>query len=149
MIAVSKGEPLILVLGIRRIGKTSLLKSFLENWNGIYVDLRGVSTLSLLYERISDGLSNSIGKLKKVLMGIRGIRIYGLEVELKWRGLDSISITGLLEELNRKGEKLVLIFDEAQEVRGPLSTKIKPAIAYTYDHLENITRKYNDYIMWF
>lgn len=48
----SVGRPLIVVLGIRRIGKTSLVKSFLEPYNGIYIDLRGVATRANLYERV-------------------------------------------------------------------------------------------------
>ncbi len=134
-----RGEPLILVLGIRRIGKTSLLKSFLERWNGIYIDMRGVSKTSDLYERLSRGLSVNIGKLRRFLEGIRGIKVMGLEIELKWRGRDSISLLGLLEELNKFGERFIVIFDEAQLIKPPVSIEIKNAIAYTYDHLENIT----------
>ena len=34
-------RPLVAVLGVRRIGKTSLLKAFLEPYRGIDVDMRG------------------------------------------------------------------------------------------------------------
>ncbi len=136
---VSRGDPLILVLGIRRIGKTSLLKSFLEKWHGIYVDMRGVLRESDLYRRISEGLADNIGKMKKLIEGIRGVKVLGVEVEIKWKGKDSISLIGLLEELNRKGERVVVVFDEAQLIQPPVSAEIKSTIAYAYDNLENIT----------
>ena len=136
---VDRGDPLILVLGIRRVGKTSLLKSFLEKWRGIYIDMRGVLRESDLYGRISEGLADNIGKMKSFVEGIRGIKILGVEVEIKWKGKDSISLIGLLEELNRKGERVVIVFDEAQLIQPPISMKIKSAIAYAYDNLENIT----------
>ena len=136
---VDRGDPLVLVLGIRRIGKTSLLKSFLEKWHGIYIDMRGVLRESDLYRRISEGLADNIGKMKSFIESIRGIKILGVEVEIKWKGRDSISFIGLLEELNRKGERVVIVFDEAQLIQPPISMKLKSAIAYAYDNLENIT----------
>lgn len=40
--SVGRGYPLIAVLGIRRIRKTSVLKTFLGEIKGIYIDLRGI-----------------------------------------------------------------------------------------------------------
>ncbi len=137
--AVDRGDPLVLVLGIRRIGKTSLLKSFLEEWLGIYVDMHGVRREPDLYDRISMGITSSMDKLKNIIRGIRGIKVLGVEVMVKWRGKDSISLVGLLEELDKKGERIILVFDEPQLIRPPVSMEIKSAIAYAYDHLENIT----------
>jgi len=137
--AVERGDPLILVLGIRRIGKTSLLKSFLENWTGVYIDMRGVLRTADLYERISEGLSFGIRRLKRYLESIRGVRVLGLEVEVKWKGRDSISLSGLLEELDRFGERIVVIFDEVQWIRPPILMEVKSSIAYAYDNLENIS----------
>jgi len=137
--AVERGDSLILVLGIRRIGKTSLLKSFLENWTGVYIDMRGVLRIADLYERISEGLSFGIRRLKRYLESIRGVRVLGLEVEVKWKGRDSISLLGLLEELNRYGERIVVIFDEVQWIRPPILMEVKSSIAYAYDNLENIS----------
>ena len=54
------GETLILVPGIGRIGKTSLLRSFLENWRGIYVDMRGIRRTADLYSRIGEGIATWI-----------------------------------------------------------------------------------------
>ncbi len=137
--SAKRGDPLILVLGIRRIGKTSLLKSFLENWSGIYIDMRGVRRMADLYRRVGEGLSSRIERLKKFLKDIRGIKILGVEVELKWKGRDSISLLGLLEELNKSGERIVVIFDEAQLIRPPILIEVRSSIAYAYDNLENIT----------
>lgn len=137
--AISRGDPLVIVLGIRRIGKTSLLKSFLENWYGVYVDMRGVRREVDLYERLSEGLSSSLGKLKRLLKDIRGVKISTLGVELKYKGRDSISLLGLLEELNRRRKRVIVVFDEAQLIRPPLSAELKNIIAYSYDNLENIT----------
>jgi len=137
--AASRGDPLVLVLGIRRIGKTSLLKAFLENWSGIYVDMRGVRCLADLYREIARGISSGLDKLRRLLEGIRGISVAGVEVEIRWRGRDSISLLGLLQELDRKGERIVIVFDEVQVVRPPIATEIRNAIAYAYDHLRNVT----------
>ncbi len=137
--AAERGEPLITVLGIRRIGKTSLLKSFLEEWTGLYIDMRGVRRELDLYERISEGLEEGLGKLRRLIEGVRGINIVGVEVEIKYRGKDSISLAGLLEELDKRGEKIIVVFDEAQLIRPPLSVEIKNAIAYAYDNLEHTT----------
>ncbi len=136
---VEAGEPLILVLGIRRIGKTSLVKSFLSDRTGIYVDMRGVRREADLYRALSKGLSGSLGGLKEILQGIRGIRITGVGVEFKWRGRDSISMLGLLEELNKAGKRITVVFDEAQRLRPPLLVEMRDTLAYVYDNLDNIS----------
>ncbi|MDP7982958.1 MAG: hypothetical protein RAK18_07240, partial [Conexivisphaerales archaeon] len=72
----SVGKPLIVVAGIRRVGKSSLLMSFLENRRGVYVDLREVRTRADLYRKISDGLSSSLRRLGEgFLRQIRGVRV--------------------------------------------------------------------------
>ncbi len=131
-------KPLIVVLGVRRIGKTSLVKSFLEPYNGLYVDMRGAATRADLYRRLSESLSEGIGKLRRLLESIRGVRIGEFGVEIKWKGADSVSFLGLLEELNRKG-RLVVAIDEIQEAKPPVSAELRTALAYAYDHLDNIT----------
>ena len=131
-------KPLIVVLGVRRIGKTSLVKSFLEPYDGLYVDMRGAATRADLYRRLSEGLNEGIGKLRRLLESIRGIRVGEFGVEIKWKGVDSISFLGLLEELNRRG-RFVVAIDEIQEAKPPLSAELRTALAYAYDHLDNIT----------
>jgi len=137
--AVSRGYPLTLVLGIRRIGKTSLVKAFLEKHKGVYIDARGISRRSELYERIGDGLYSSLSRTRRLLEGIRGISIAAAGVEVRWRGSDSISFTGLLQEINKKSGRFILVIDEIQSLRPPLSAELRSLVAYSYDNLENIS----------
>ncbi len=134
-----KCTPLLLVLGIRRIGKTSLLKSFLEEWTGTYIDLRGVNTLAGLYNRVSQGLSGAKWRIHGILRGIRGVTVHSGVITLKWKGSNSIDLLGLLEEMSSRVEDcFIIVFDEAQTMRPPISTAVKNAAAYAYDNLDNI-----------
>ncbi len=130
--------PLILLLGIRRIGKTSVAWCFLEGRRGFLVDMRGVVRRADLYERVSRGLEESLGKMRRFLRGIRGIKVAGTEVEIRWRGTDSLSFSGLLTELNKLG-RFVVILDEVQYLRQPLLSEVRETIAYAYDSLDNVT----------
>ena len=134
----SSKYPLIMLLGVRRVGKTSVAYCFLENRKGFLVDLRGVRSRAELYGRLAEGLRGSIGALRKFLRGIRGIKVMGAEVELKWRGMDSLSFTGLLTELNRAGN-FTVVLDEVQSLRPPLSSEVRSLLAYAYDNLDKIT----------
>lgn len=137
--AVDRGYPIVALLGIRRIGKTSVLKTFLNEVCGVYVDLRGVVRRADLEVKIADSLSSSLRKVRKFLEGIRGVEIAGLSVEIKWRGSDSVSLAGLLSEINKKKKRFVIVLDEVQLVRPPLSAELRNLLAYGYDNLEYIT----------
>jgi AAA+ ATPase superfamily predicted ATPase len=131
--------PIIAVLGIRRIGKTSLLRVFLNEVNGIYVDMRGVTKRSDLEVQITDSIRSNIGKLRRFIESLRGVQISGFSVEIKWRGKDSLSLSGLLSEVNKKKERFIVILDELQSTKPPLSAELRNTIAYAYDNLEYIT----------
>ena len=136
---VERGYPIIALLGVRRIGKTSVLRVFLSEVSGVYVDMRGVVKRCDLEARLSESMSSSLSKLKRFLEGIRGVSVSGLSLEIKWRGRDSISFAGLLAEINKKGERFVVVLDELQFTKPPLSYELKKVIAYAYDNLEYIT----------
>ncbi|MEM4789072.1 MAG: ATP-binding protein, partial [Ignisphaera sp.] len=136
--AIDRGNPLIAVLGIRRIGKTSLLRTFLNETTGLYIDMRGILKEYELWSRIGDSFSLSINKLKRFIESIRGITVAGINVEIKWKGRDSVSFIGLLEEINKRKEKFAVVLDEVQSTKPPLSAMLRNAIAYAYDNLENI-----------
>lgn len=157
--AVSK-YPLTLLLGIRRIGKTSILRVALDELEVpyAYLDLRileeeGFSRASL-YRLLSEALTNTLskwGKLVEYLKIIKGVEVrsldIGFNVEFNWRE-KSLSITRILSELNRFAEKysdkgfFVVALDEAQLLRylsgGKGRIDFRTVLAYAYDNLPNL-----------
>ncbi|QXJ28456.1 hypothetical protein J5U23_01325 [Saccharolobus shibatae B12] len=131
-------RPLILLTGVRRIGKTSLLQVFLNESNipFILTDCRKLKEnygWKDLYELLARGSNRVI----EILKGIKGIRIMGNEIEISWKGKNFVSLSDLFDHLNKK--RLIIAFDEAQRLRGPLSKEIKEAIAHAYDYDKNLT----------
>jgi AAA+ ATPase superfamily predicted ATPase len=136
---VERGYPVIVVFGVRRVGKTSLLRVFLNEVVGLYVDMRGVFRRGDLEVKLTEAFESSLSRLRRFLEGVRGVEISGLSVQVRWRGRDSLSLLGLLTEINKRRERFVIVLDEAQSTRPPLSYELKNAVAYSYDNLENIT----------
>lgn len=135
-------RPLIVLTGIRRIGKTSILRVALNMTDtpSIIIDARSLKRnygRRDLYNLISRALSSSLDKLRNILTAIRSIKILGGEVEISWRGRSYISITSLLDYLNRR--RVIVAIDEAQYLRGPLSSEIREALAHAYDYDNNLT----------
>jgi AAA+ ATPase superfamily predicted ATPase len=135
-------RPLLLVTGIRRIGKTSLLKVCLNELNVPYIlidarELRQNYGISDLYTLFAKALSSNLEKLRQTLSRIKRVKILGNEVELAWKGKRYISLSELFDELNEG--PLVIAIDEAQNLRGPNSSEIKNAIAHSYDYNKNLT----------
>lgn len=48
---------------------------------------------------------------------MRGVKIFGLEIELGWRKGESPSLVELFDRLNER--KTIIAMDEAQKLRGP------------------------------
>ncbi|AWR96228.1 AAA family ATPase [Acidianus sulfidivorans JP7] len=132
-------KPLILLTGIRRIGKTSLLQVFLHENNSpfILIDCRKLKEnygWKDLYDLLSRGMNS---RVIEFLKGIKGIRIMNNEIEISWKGKNFVSLSDLFDYLNKK--RLIIAFDEAQRLRGPLSKEIKDAFAHAYDYDNNLT----------
>jgi AAA+ ATPase superfamily predicted ATPase len=100
--------------------------------------LRGVYRSIELQERITDSINSSIGIFRRILEGIRGISFAGFSVEIKWKGSDSISLVGLLSEINRRTNNFILALDEVQATKPPVSAQLRNLLAYGYDNFENI-----------
>lgn len=140
--SINLRKPLILLIGVRRIGKTSVLKTALNELTetSLILDCRKLKEnygRRDIYTLFSEALSSKLNKLKDTLKKIRGISILGNQVELKWSGRDYISIADLFDHLNER--RIIIAIDEAQKLRGPLSREIKEAIAHAYDYDKNIT----------
>lgn len=114
-------ETLNLAYRYKAIGKTSVLRVALSELDIPYVlvdarALRRNYSRSDLFRLIAQGLSDSLDKIKDLLIGIRGLSVMGVDVEVSWRGSDSLSLVELFDRLNKK--KIVIAIDEAQRLRG-------------------------------
>ncbi|MCS7367318.1 MAG: ATP-binding protein [archaeon YNP-WB-062] len=146
--------PITLLLGIRRIGKTSVLKVALNELESpyIYLDLRileeeGYSRASL-YRFLSEAFSNAASRWSKLvhyLRGVKGVEVYGFRINFEWRE-ESLTLIRILDKLNKFGEDeggfVVLAFDEAQFLRnlsgGKGRMNFGNILAYAYDNLSNL-----------
>ena len=111
---VKSGSPLILCIGIRRIGKTSLIKVFLNenNYPYIYINARRLAeyqySIRGLYTLLAESIASSrfSNKLLDYLKGLRGVKatiLHGvISIEFNWKRREP-SITSLLEKLNNYG----------------------------------------------
>ncbi|AWR99859.1 AAA family ATPase [Metallosphaera hakonensis] len=136
-------EPIVLLTGIRRIGKTSILKVFLNSVGlpHALVDSRfPLSSYRALYTTFSDVLSqlNRKESVRSILQHFRGISIFGVNVSLSWDPKERASITQILDKINEEG-KVIIAFDEAQNLRGKLGHEMLSILAHCYDYCKNIT----------
>ena len=138
----SIGNPLILITGIRRIGKTSVLNVALSELDlpKVLIDARSLPQnygVRELYGLLADSLASSLDKFKEVLMRLKGVRVMGYGLELSWRGRDFVSLSELFDALNRRGG--IIAIDEAQNLRGPKAKLFLEALAHAYDYDRSLT----------
>ncbi|MBO3769809.1 MAG: ATP-binding protein [Thermoproteota archaeon] len=146
--ALEKGSAIVLILGLRRLGKTSLLRSVLNSLGkpSLIFDLRsfeglkhipGVRLATLLEEGLNAFISKQEGFLK-VLKKIKGVEVIGLRVSVA-AGKSRNLLPELLEKVNdwarEKGEKVVMAFDEAQLLSGS-RIDFSTLLAHAYDYLD-------------
>jgi AAA+ ATPase superfamily predicted ATPase len=148
---------IVLLTGTRRIGKTSILKVFLneKEQDGvfhIFVDCRAFVRRGNLLDkraikdRMIDEIQNVFKKsiLKRAARSISNIKTPWLEVELKGKEGLQASLAHVLNEVNSKLEKskrkLIVAMDEVQNMRldGSGGLEFLNLLAYVYDHLLNV-----------
>ncbi len=145
------GRPLILVLGMRRTGKTGLVKSCLNelNYPHVVVDLKGFwgspgSSLREFYAVLEESINQFLGKWRKLinyLKHVEGISIHGFSVKLRTEGRRRFSFISFLHRLNDVGRdfgRAVLVFDEAQLFHNINGLNIVQYVSYAYDNLRNL-----------
>lgn len=147
---------IILLLGPRRIGKSSVLRTFLNECESpsILIDTREMITLEgyinvrsfaiLVGNKISAFISKNkkrTAKFVEALKKIDGISVSGYSVRISWDKRGKTALPSLLNELNNWAEhnnsKVILAFDEAQELRD-LPFKLVSLFAHIYDYLDNL-----------
>jgi len=145
---------IILLDGLRRIGKTSLLKAFLNESDhfSIMIDCRAFEKNHGINKRefnkaISEEIDKQIrtSKFKKLLQNISEFGLGDITIRLNNKIYDSKpNISKILSELNamleKKEKKFIIAFDEAQFLRfyGKGGHELLQMMAYVYDNLENI-----------
>ncbi|MEM3479928.1 MAG: ATP-binding protein [Candidatus Bathyarchaeia archaeon] len=147
--------PITLLLGVRRVGKTSLLKAFLNSLRVpyVYLDLRVLEksgySRAQLYQALSNSISSCTFRWKKMLeffKGIKGASISGFKIELDWRER-SLTLISILDRLNNYALEtdegfIVISFDEAQMLRflegGKGRIDFRRMLAYAYDNLRDL-----------
>ncbi|MEM4627707.1 MAG: ATP-binding protein [Ignisphaera sp.] len=147
-------NPMTIVIGMRRTGKTSLLKVALNEcgYPYIYIDPRFSAapdyhdfaylikrSLEDFLDRCRDFRSKIVDLMKRV-KGVY-IRVPGFDVEISWGRQSRLDLPSLFEALDRFGESLgrpvVIAVDEAQELRKITWISFDRLFAYVYDNLTN------------
>ncbi len=151
-----KDSRITLLIGIRRIGKTSLLRVFLEekkkkNYPFIFIDCRSFTTGNTINKSelniyILDALQKTLKEnvFKKLLRSVSNIKVSWFEINFNKKSKNQPTLAQALDDLNiilRKAErKLIIAIDEAQNLRfyGRGGIEFLNLIARTYDYLESI-----------
>jgi len=147
--------PIVSLIGVRRVGKTSILKTFLgiTDLPYILIDLRecagtshSISHMKLLkaFENSFNILKDSWDKIASILKNIKGISLMGTEIRFdpKTGNADLGEILDALEKgCDKKGEYMIIAFDEAQYLRffgSRGGAEIRRLLAHTYDYHKRI-----------
>lgn len=141
----SRETRMIVIRGVRRTGKSSLLRVGLEESKlpCLLLDARALGPFSpdQIYDIMAGSISELVGKhrvLRKVLQKVKGISISGINVDFTSR--ERPKLVEVLERLSRwgesRGEPVVLALDEAQEFR--LLPKFDGLLAHVYDYLKGV-----------
>ncbi len=144
-------SPMTLVLGLRRYGKTSLILTGLNSigMHYVYVDCRalpsgmfGISDfVELLARSINDFMRRYGGlrsALARLLRDVDGVKVDAFGVSINLRRFRPQGLFEVLDCLGGLGEDLVLVIDEAQELRRMVKYRGDQVFAYVYDNLRNV-----------
>lgn len=147
---------IILITGIRRIGKTSLLRVFLEEKKKesnpfVFIDCRSFTKGNIINKNeLNDYIINSLQKIiresifKKIFGLVSIIKIPWFEINLKEKSNVRPTLSQAFDDfdniLNKSKGKLIIAVDEAQNLRfyGRGGIEMLNLMAHAYDYLENI-----------
>lgn len=150
--------PLITVIGPRRTGKTSLVKTALTESGLPHLTLNGMafaevpvikkrSLLLSLERELNETIEREKGwgkKLLGVLDGIRWLKVNSKPpfVHFEWKRPKDVDLIDLAYSFNRLAResrtKFILVLDEAQEFRRLVGYSLQKLMAHIYDNVEGI-----------
>jgi AAA+ ATPase superfamily predicted ATPase len=143
--------PLILVTGIRRIGKSSLVRTVIKDgrYELVYLDGRAMYAGSGgnikkadLIQRLQEALSDfsNFEKIKRFLENVEGISLKDFSLSMNWKEVDLLTLIEKIEKYGQKAEKyIIFFFDEAQYLRyyGTKGGKdLLSMFSYMYDNFK-------------
>ncbi len=135
-LSLKNGERLIIIYGVRRIGKTSLIHSFLNEREFPYILLDMKEIYYVSGSIPMKALYNSVVK-----EFVKFAEKIGEEADINLN--DDFKLTDLLKEINEwcRARKLIFIIalDEAQYLRFGGRVRYDGIIAWSIDNLPNIT----------
>ncbi len=135
-LSLKNGERLVIVYGVRRVGKTSLIRAFLNERDFPYILLdmkeiyyvHGSVPIKALYNAVAKEFVRFIGKVGSEP---------GFDLS------EDLGLTGLLKEINEwcRARKLTFIvaLDESQYLRFGGKIRYDGIIAWGVDNLSNVT----------
>ncbi len=101
-----------------------------------------MADLTRLFERAFNNFlrkyHNLRHKLLKMLENIKDIHIHDITITIKPSKAGFNSIVDMFSAINELDEEMILVIDEAQELRRVARYRIDSILAYAYDHLHNI-----------
>jgi AAA+ ATPase superfamily predicted ATPase len=147
--------PITLLTGVRRTGKTSLLKVALSElgYPYVYLDTRLSSNptyrdfANIVKASLEDFISRNTPLRRKIVEKLRrvsgvSISLSPLSVDISWRGYKKFEFVEMFTALNKIGfdigKPIIIAFDEAQELRKITWINFPRIFAYIYDNLEHV-----------
>ncbi|MCE4605916.1 MAG: ATP-binding protein [Desulfurococcales archaeon] len=151
---LENGSPIMVMYGVRRIGKTSILNVFLNETNvpHIYIDARVFEDQGYNRETLYRVLSNALNKLRsrwssvlEYIKMLEGVEIMGANIRFN-RRRTGLSITDIFNTINEWGVNhgiiVIISVDEAQQLRyfkgGKGRVDFTNILSYCYDNLRNL-----------
>jgi AAA+ ATPase superfamily predicted ATPase len=148
-------SPITIVIGMRRTGKTSLLKVALNELRNPYIYLDTRFSVNPTYRDfiyiVKESLEDFVRRYKsfrekivEVLSSVKGVSISipFSSIDISWRGSSKLEFPEFFTALNRIGSELkksvVVAFDEAQELRKITWIDFVRLFAYVYDNLDYV-----------
>ncbi|SMD31437.1 AAA family ATPase [Picrophilus oshimae] len=137
--------PLTVIQGLRRTGKSSLVKSVLNDM--IYIDIRKYSGKGYIsYRDLIEEFNNAINRdlkdrLRDVFKNISGINILGNSISLSWKKnrVRLIDVLNAIDDYyNNNNKNIIITIDEIQELIKLKGYNFLNDIAYSFDNFKSI-----------